>query len=175
MEQNNFFYTIFNQIIMRYLLFLTALFFVVNTSAQVDAPPSIDIKNSFLTPKFYMDGYSTNKWRIAIQLSSNERASRLFNRGANVRGIGYATMGLGTIIGANEYRRRINNNQRGGDNISNMVLYGSLGCILGGIAMYQRGNIWQYRAVQLYNEEGEEKSSLRFRPTDEGLGLTLTF
>jgi len=173
--QRNLLYSVFNQITMRYLLFLTALFFAVNANAQTETHPPVDMQNSFLIPKFYIDGYRANKWRVAIQLTSDERASRLFNRGANVRGAGYVTMGLGAVIGGIEYRRRINDGQRGGDNISNMVLYGSLGCIMGGMAMYYRGNMWQYQAIRLYNEGGEEESSLRFGPTYDGLGVTLTF
>jgi len=83
-------------------------------------------------------------------------------------------MGLGAIVGGIEYRRRINNNQRGSDNISNMVLYGSLGCIIGGMTMYYRGNMWQYQAIRLYNGVGEE-GSLRFGPTYDGVGVTLNF
>ena len=159
---------------MKYLLLLIALFFAVNANAQVDAHPPLDMRNGFLVPIFYIDGQRANRWRVAIQLSPDERASRLFNRGANVRGFGYATFGLGVVVGGIEYRRRINDNQRGGDNISNMVLYGSLGCIIGGIAMHQRGSIWQHRAIQLYNEAGEEHS-LRFGPTHDGVGVTLSF
>jgi len=159
---------------MKYLLLLTALFFAVNASAQTETRPQIDMQNSFLIPKFYMDGYRANRWRIAIQLSPDERASRLFRRGANVRSVGYATMGLGVVVGGIESRRRINEGRRSGNNISNMVLYGSLGCVMGGMAMYYGGNIWQYRAIQLYNGVGEE-SSLNFGPTYDGIGVTLNF
>ncbi len=159
---------------MRYLLLLTALFFAVNASAQVDARPPVDMQHGFLTPMFYINGERANRWRVAIQLSLDERASRLFNRGVNVRGVGYAVMGLGIIVGGLESRRRVNEGRWGSDSLSNMVLYGSLGCVAGGIVMYQRGSLWQMRAIQLYNEESEQ-SSLRLGPTNDGLGLTLTF
>lgn len=159
---------------MRYLLFLTALFFAVNAHAQTETRPVVDMQNSFLTPKFYIDGQRANRWRFAIQISPDERASRLFNRGANVRGAGYVTMGLGAAFAGAEYRRRVQNKRNSGDGISNLALYGGLGCIAGGIVMYQRGNLWQKRAVQVYNEGGAE-SSFRFGPTYDGVGLTLTF
>lgn len=159
---------------MKYLLLLTALFFAVNANAQIEPRPQVDMQNSFLIPKFYMDGYRANKWRVAIQLSLDERASRLFRRGTNVRGVGYVTMGLGVLVGGIESRRRINEGPRSGNNISNMVLYGSLGAIIGGMSMYYRGNMWQYQAIRLYNGVGKE-SSLRFGPTYDGVGVTLNF
>jgi len=165
---------------MKYLLFVIMLFFAVNLPAQTtietQTRPELSLKEGIFGPKFYVDGQKANKWHFTHQINQDERAGRLMKRGANLRGWGYGAAGLGAVFLIFEGDRRIDDTiiGRGGDNISNMVLYASWGCIIGGAAMYYRGHAWQKRAVALYNSD-EGQSTFRLGPTRDGLGLSLNF
>lgn len=165
---------------MKYLLILIALCFTLNLNAQTvtetEARPELGLKEGIFGPKFYVDGQKANKWHFTYQINQDERAGRLMKRGANLRGWGYGAAGLGAVFLIFEGDRRMGDSiiGNGSDNMANMVLYASWGCIIGGAAMYYRGHAWQKRAVAIYNTD-EGQSTLRLGPTQNGLGLSFNF